>query len=203
MELEYKWMLPQGCTFQTVGSHPLIAEIVQNRTEFDMLGRYYDTQSHLFQRLGGTLRFRKENDHGVACMKITKEKIGAKALREEYEAEADNLIDGLHKLPDAGAPAALCEAALNEDMILLLCETDFHRSAWTLKIPSDAGETVAELAMDKGFFRRENRSQAFEEIELEFKSGDEAAFHAFCGILADTFGLIPQSLSKLARAMAV
>lgn len=203
MELEYKWMLPEGCTFADIQAAPMITEITQKREEIDMLGRYYDTQEALFQRLGGTLRFRKENDKGIACIKVTKQKIGAKALREEYETEAENLIDGLHRLPDAGAPRELCAAALDTDMLKLLCETDYHRTAWTLEIEADAEKCIGELAMDKGFFRRGERELAFEELELEYKSGDEATFHAFCEVLAETFSLIPQSRSKLARAMSL
>ena len=41
----------------------------------------------------------------------------------------------------------------------------------------------------------------FEEIELELKSGDTAAFIAYAEMLEQKFSLIPQKRSKLARAV--
>jgi asparagine synthetase B (glutamine-hydrolysing) len=49
----------------------------------------------------------------------------------------------------------------------------------------------------------ERGMQPFEELELEFKSGDEAAFHRFAAQLSTRFSLVPQPLSKLARAVRV
>ena len=40
------------------------------------------------------------------------------------------------------------------------------------------------------------------ELELELKSGDAAAFDAYAQALEQRFSLIPQPLSKLARAIA-
>lgn len=203
LELEYKWTLPDTCTFSALCADEMLTKVVCARHEIDMLGRYYDTKDALFQRNRGTLRFRKENGKGIACIKLTREKSGASALREEYEVEAKHLIDGLHKLPDVGAPYELCIQVLDEDMIYLLCETNYHRTALEISIPSDSKPTMAELALDAGVFCRENRRQSFQEIELEFKSGNEAVFHSFCEQFEQHFHLIPQTRSKLARAMAV
>lgn len=202
MELEYKWMLPTGCTFAQLTTNPRIADLIQHTEVFTMCAHYYDTPDALFHRMHGALRLRRENETSICCMKLTREKTGARALREEYEVAADSIAEGLQRLPEAGAPRAIC-AQIHADTLVELCCTDFRRHAYTLAIPSHAGACIAELAMDRGWFRRGTTEQAFTEIELEYKSGDEAAFLSYCDALAQDCQLIPQPLSKLARAMAL
>ena len=81
-------------------------------------------------------------------------------------------------------------------------KTDFIRNCWLLSVADDAPFT-AEFAIDVGTLGNARGMQPFEELELEFKSGDEAAFHRFAAQLSTRFSLAPQPLSKLARAVRV
>ncbi len=198
MEQEYKWMIPQ----ETLAPLAEYLHGLQGRLRHDtlhMAATYYDTPDDLVHRQGGALRIRRENDRSVCCMKRTLKKDGAQAIREEYETEAETLAEGLQKLPDAGAPRELC-IFLSHQTFRELGRTDFVRNCYLLEFPGDASFT-AEFAVDVGALGAADNMQPFEELELELKSGDADAFDAYARSLEQRFSLIPQPLSKLARAI--
>lgn len=198
MEREYKWIIPQD----TLAALAEFLHLEEKRISHDtlhMAAIYYDTADSLVYQNGAALRIRKENDRSVCCMKRTVMKLGAQALREEYEVEADTLAEGLRKLPDAGAPRAFCEMLLQQDF-RELGRTDFIRNCYLYKISADTSFS-AELAVDVGTLGSVSNMQSFEELELELKSGDPAAFIAYAEMLEKRFALIPQKRSKLSRAV--
>ena len=58
-----------------------------------------------------------------------------------------------------------------------------------------------ELALDEGALMGGGKTLPFAEIEVELKSGEEAAAIAFAETLARKFGLTPEPKSKAQRAM--
>ena len=60
-----------------------------------------------------------------------------------------------------------------------------------------------ELALDRGVLLGGNQEEPLCEVEVELKSGPEAAAVAFAALLADKFGLIPEEKSKFRRALAL
>ena len=199
MEREYKWMIPQD----TLAALADFLHQEQTRLSHEMLHMaavYYDTEDDLVYKNGAALRIRQENDRSVCCMKRTLKIEGAQALREEYEVEAQTLAEGLKKLPAAGAPQELCDL-LSGQQFRELGRTDFIRNCYLLEISADALFT-AEFAVDVGALGASGAMQSFEELELELKSGDTAAFIAYAEMLERKFALIPQKRSKLARAIA-
>lgn len=198
MEREYKWMIPQ----ETIAALADFLHRAQTRLAHDMLHMaaiYYDTEENLVYKNGAALRIRQENDRSVCCMKRTVKKQGAQALREEYEVEAATIAEGLQKLPAAGAPQDLCEL-LAKQSFRELGRTEFVRTCYLLEIKENASFT-AEFAVDVGSLGCPGKMQPFEELELELKSGDTAAFIAYADMLEQKFALIPQKRSKLARAI--
>ena len=199
MEREYKWLIPQETLSALAGTlHDAPGRL--SHDTLHMAAVYYDTPDNLVLRSGGALRLRRENARTVCCMKRTLKKEGAQALREEYETEAETLAEGLQKLPDAGAPQELC-ALLSQQAFRELGRTDFVRNCYLLAIGTPAAFT-AEFAVDVGSLGAADNMQPFEELELELKSGDAAAFQAYAEQLERDYGLIPQQKSKLARAVA-
>lgn len=195
MEQEYKWTLPQ----ETLPALAAFLHSAPERISHDtitMAAIYYDTPDNLVYRSGAALRIRRENAHSVCCMKRTLTKDGACAVREEYEVEAETVAEGLQKLPDAGAPRTLC-ALLAKQTFRELAVTEFVRNCSLLQFQTFS----AEFAVDVGQLGGRNCMQPFEELELELKSGDAQAFHAYAKELEARFALIPQELSKLARAV--
>ena len=196
MEREYKWKIPQETLAALADYLHGLQERLSHET-LHMAAVYYDTPDDLVYRNGAALRLRKENEKTVCCMKRTLKKEGAQALREEYETEADSLQEGLLKLPDAGAPRDLC-IFLSHQQFRELGRTDFVRNCYLLA-PEPA--FTAEFALDVGALGCADHMEPFEEIELELKSGDAAAFQAYADALEQRFRLIPQKRSKLARAI--
>ena len=195
MEQEYKWILPQE-TLRTLAADLHNAPERVSSDTINMAAIYYDTPDDLVYRSGAALRIRRENAHSVCCMKRTLTKDGACAVREEYEVEAETVAEGLQKLPDAGAPHALCEMLANQPF-RELARTEFVRRCILLRYET----FTAELAVDVGMLGGGANMLPFEELELELKSGDEAAFHAYAKELEAQFSLCPQTQSKLARAI--
>ncbi|MBR6106910.1 MAG: CYTH domain-containing protein [Oscillospiraceae bacterium] len=200
MELEYKWLIPRE-TLAALADFLRSSEARQSHEILHMAAEYYDTPDGLARRLGAALRLRRENGRTVCCMKRNVQKDGAQALREEYETEAAAIREGLQRLPDAGAPRDLC-LLLAEQQLRVTAKTDFIRNCWLLAFDVPAPFT-AEFAVDVGKLGNAERMQEFEELELEFKSGDAEAFRAFAEQLQTRFSLVPQPLSKLARAIRI
>ena len=198
MEREYKWKIPKDALAALAGYLHGLPERLSHDT-LQMAAVYYDTADDLVHRSGAALRIRRENDRSVCCMKRTLMKEGAQALREEYEVEAETLLEGLQKLPEAGAPRDLC-ILLQHQTFRELARTEFVRSCYLLQ--PDAAFT-AEFAVDVGALGITGNMQPFEELELELKSGDAAAFQAYAEQLEQRFSLEPQKASKLARAVHV
>lgn len=195
MEQEYKWSLPQETLAVLAAYLHSAAERVSHET-INMAAVYYDTPDNLVYRNHAALRIRRENAHSVCCMKRTLTKDGACAVREEYEVDAETVAEGLQKLPDAGAPRALCET-LAKQTFRELAKTEFVRNCSLLQFETFS----AEFAVDVGQLGGGTNMHPFEELELELKSGDAAAFHAYAKAFEQQFALIPQTQSKLARAV--
>ena len=200
MELEYKWKIP----------HETLAELAdclhrsQARRSHDtlhMAAEYFDTADGLVHRMGAALRLRRENDRTVCCMKRNVQKAGAQALREEYEVEAETLSEGLQRLPEAGAPRDLCLLIAGQQL-QVLAKTDFIRNCYLLEFDEPAPFS-AEFAVDVGQLGNAERTEQFEELELECKGGDAEAFKQFAEQLQARFSLVPQPLSKFGRAVSL
>ena len=189
MEQEFKW--------NTNEQIPALLQALPTNGAPEVLTMsavYYDTADRLLSHQKTGLRIRQENDQSVCCLKITEKNKDGLSLRYEYEVSAADILEGLEKLPAVGAPVSLCRQLLQSGVIPI-CRTDFVRKAYICTFP----EFSMELALDQGYF---NETVPFSELEAEQKSGEFAAFYDFCQNLQDQYSLIPQPLSKLARAMA-
>lgn len=195
MEKEYKWradeyLLGQALLWASsrIGS--------QSRT-IHMQSQYFDTLDGLLRQQQGALRLRRENERSVCCLKLRNENTpdGMRA-HEEYQCDAKTVQEGLHALPDKGAPRDLCEQALAAQLEMI-CNVDFRRCAVLLQ----EGDTVCELALDEGTLRHGGRTAPLCEIELEYVAGSEKVFHELAADLAGYLSLVPEPESKLARAM--
>lgn len=198
MEIEYKWEMPDAALLEDLFNDEAITACMDEARELHMCATYYDTENQDVYRLHGGLRVRRENDDSVCCLKLAASADGACKARQEFEVAADDITEGLRHLPEAGAPRAVC------DMLLAgnpqpTCETDFMRREQMMMCP----DFVATLAVDTGEMRNQGRMAPIHEIELEYVSGSEEAFHAFARQMQEDFSLEVQPLSKLARAIAL
>lgn len=173
-----------------------IAAIREKYGEFapiSMETTYYDTPDLKLSFHQWTLRRRLENGISVCTFKKPLED----GSRGEWEVTGDNIMQAVMELCQAGATWELMRATAGG--LMPLCGAKFTRLAQTLELET----CTVELALDQGVLTGRNRELAFAEVEVELKSGDEAAAAAFAAALADEFGLPPEPLSKFARAMAL
>lgn len=195
MERELKWQADRALQ-EAVAAWAQPFVVAQTCIQMD--ARYFDTADGLLQSRRAGLRLRLQNGESVCCLKCGGGVSGAEHVREEYECRAADIEAGLCGLAAAGAPATLL-SALAAHSVHEICRTAFTRHALTLH----ADEMTAELALDCGFLSRAGREAVLCEIELEHISGAQADFYAFSNRLNAAFPLIPEPLSKLARALSL
>ena len=170
-----------------------IREKYGNFTSISMETTYYDTFDLKLAFHHWTLRRRMENGVSVCTFKKPLDD----GSRGEWEVECGNIMEGVMQLCQAGAPWELMRATAGG--LQALCGAKFTRLAATLELPA----CTVELALDEGVLKGANRELPFAEVEVELKSGDEAAAVAFAKALAEEFRLEEEPRSKFARAIAL
>lgn len=162
-----------------------------NLSPIDMETTYYDTPDGALSALRWTLRTRFENGRCVCTVKTPAPNGG----RGEWETEWDDILEAVPELCKLGAPRQLL--LLTAGGVRAVCGARFYRLACTLELP----ECTLELAVDHGILLGGGRTLPLCEVELEHKSGSEAATAAFAAGFAKRYSLTPEPRSKFSRAM--
>ena len=157
-------------------------------TETPMSTTYFDTADGQLSRLRWTLRHRREGDRDVCTLKTP----GENNARGEWETECADILEALPILAEASG------LALPEQLVEV-CGARFTRLSRILELEG----CTAELALDAGVLLGGGRQIPLCEVELELKSGDQAALTAFAGSFQAKFGLSQEPESKFARAKAL
>ena len=160
-------------------------------TPISMETTYYDTPDHALGALRWTLRRRMENGRSVCTVKTP----GKDGARGEWETECGRIEDAIPVLCALGAPESLLR--LPKEGLIRSCGARFTRLAKTLTLE----RCTVELALDQGVLLGRDRELPFGEVEVELKSGSEAAAADFAEALAARFGLVPEPKSKVQRAL--
>jgi inorganic triphosphatase YgiF len=141
---------------------------------------YFDTPDAALAAAGTSLRVRDDGRRKVQTMKR-----GKGVSREEHEAEVTELDTSWPAL------AGLTLAPVSEVRILRRQRLVRFDGA-EIEVAADVGEAVAG-----------GRSEAFSELELELKSGPEAALHRLAAELGRAVPLTPSTTSKSDRGRAL
>ena len=158
---------------------------------FSMETAYYDNANRALSPLHWTLRRRYENGSAVCTLKTP----AAGHARNEWEVSAPTIEEAIGLLVAAGAPAELEAVAVRT--LIALCGARFTRLASTIT----ADGCTVELALDRGVLTGGEKALPFTELEVELKSGSDAAAIAFANLLALRFDLTPEHRSKHHRAL--
>ena len=150
---------------------------------------YYDTPDGALSARRITLRRRMENGRAVCTVKTPASGGG----RGEWEAECGDIRESLEILCKLGAPEDLL--ALPE--LVEVCGARFTRRACGVRF----GQSVLEVALDRGILTGGGRETPLCEVEVELKSGFDADADSYAAALAQTYGLTPESKSKFRRAL--
>jgi inorganic triphosphatase YgiF len=162
---------------------------------------YFDTPALALARAKSALRLRRAPEGWLQTFKTVGVAQNGLHARHEWEmpvaGEALEIDRLLHECDEAGVSTALSAAAAN---LIPLFRTDFQRTLWTLEVDG----AQVEAAIDQGEVSAEvngvTRRTPICEIELELKSGDEAALHTLAAELAQALpGLAPDDISKAQR----
>ena len=185
-EFELKYQ----ATPETIGA---IREKFGEFTPISMETTYYDTEDLSLRQRKWTLRRRLENEKSVCTVKTPL----PDGSRGEWETENTDLAAGVRQLCAMGAPKEILDYV--NCGVAPFCGAKFTRLAKTIVLPGGC----VELALDEGVLLGGGQEKPFSEVEVELKSGSDAAARDFAAALAAEFGLNPQPKSKLARAMAL
>jgi triphosphatase len=199
IEREIKLALPTS-------QHDELAQYFQELTgkagrKIQLANVYFDTPTLALAKAKSALRLRRTPDAWLQTYKTAGEARGGMHSRHEWEmpvkGEALEIDALLAACDDDHARHALKEAAPE---IGALFHTDFSRVIWDvehegaqIEVALDLGEVRADVAGEK-------RTTSISELEMELKSGDEAALSTLSAELRGRFiDLQPEDVSKAQR----
>ena len=169
----------------------ILEDLALEWTTYAMETTYYDTPGRELSRLRWTLRRRYENGRSVCAIKTPAFGGG----RGEWETECDDILAAVPELCKLGAPEELPN--FTQDGVEAVCGARFTRQAALVELEN----CTVELALDMGVLIGGGREQYLCELEVELKSGSEAAAVAYAKSLANQYGLRPEKKSKYRRAL--
>ena len=173
----------------------------QNGYETHLTNVYFDTPDRALAKAKSAVRLRGTPDQWLQTYKTAGESADGLHSRHEWEMpvagealEIDNLLE---ICDDEQARNALRDAAPE---LAALFRTDFARVIWNVELDGakieaalDLGEVVTEVD-------GERRTTPISELELELKSGDEAAMNNLAAQMRGAFlYLQPEDASKARR----
>ena len=156
-------------------------------TEIGMETTYYDTADQELSAKKCTLRCRLENGIAVCTLKTPGSGLG----RGEWD-----VLDQWSSETVAKLFAAAAEQPISFDTLVAVCGARFTRLAKTVALP----ECTVEIALDRGILMGGGREIPLCEVEVELKSGSEAAAATWAEQLAGRYGMQPERSSKFRRA---
>ncbi|NML33869.1 CYTH domain-containing protein [Paraburkholderia antibiotica] len=199
MEREIKLALPAAQVRSA--TQWFIARAGKDGEAIELVNIYFDTPQLTLASSKSALRLRQTPHGWLQTFKTVGQATNGLHSRHEWElpvAGAKLEIDALLNACDEPAAAqALKQAAPS---LIELFRTNFTRTLWQL----DVDGAQIEAAIDQGdVFANvdgETRRAPISEIELELKSGDEAALHTLAAELGKQIaGLAPDNVSKAQR----
>jgi triphosphatase len=199
MEREIKLALPS--TQVQAAQQWFVARAGMAGRPVKLVNIYFDTPELTLATSKSALRLRQTPDGWLQTFKtVGKAKDGLHS-RHEWElpvAGAKLEIDALLRACDEPSAADALRAAA--PTLIELFHTNFTRTLWHI----EANGTDVEAAIDQGEVlaevNGETRRAPISEVELELKSGDEAALHALAAELGKQIvGLAPDNISKAQR----
>lgn len=158
--------------------------------QIQMQTTYFDTPDGALSAHKITLRLRRENDATICTLKTPL----PDGSRGEWECPAEEIATGIACLHALGAPEAVLQ--LTQADLQPLCGAKFLRLA--TELPTADG--TAELALDTGILLGGGKEIPLCEVELELKTGSDAALESLAQALVTEFGLTKEPDSKFRRA---
>ncbi len=160
-EIELKLQLSPKAASK-LAKHPLLANIPTQRQH--LLNTYFDTPKLELHARRVAVRFRKKGWQWLCTVKSAEPASGGLAMRSEWETQATpGTFDFSHV--DNAEFRSFLERRIEQ--LEPVFTTDFKRQIWHVPF----GESLIELAIDRGHIESRGRTTPICEIELELLSG--------------------------------
>lgn len=161
-EIELKLQLSPKAASK-LAKHPLLANIPSQRLR--LLNTYFDTPKLELHKRRVAVRFRKKGWEWLCTVKSAEPASGGLAMRSEWETQATpGTFDFSHV--DNAEFRSFLEQRI--DQLEPVFTTDFKRQIWHVPF----GESLIELAIDRGWIESRGQRLPICEIELELLSGE-------------------------------
>ena len=192
-EIELKLQLTPSAARQLL-SHPLLVGIKAQKLH--LLNTYYDTPTLELHKRRIAMRFRKKGWQWLLTVKSAEPASGGLALRSEWETPAQPGVFDFSQVDD---PALRTFLEDKTPQLQPIFTTDFHRTIWHVPF----GQSLIEMAVDRGSVASNGRKTPICEIELELINGHIGDIFGLTRQLQDTLDLRPAVASKAERGYAV
>ncbi|WOD17638.1 CYTH domain-containing protein [Paraburkholderia kirstenboschensis] len=199
MEREIKLLLP-AAQVKAAGQW-FVARTGNEGRAIKLSNIYFDTPQLTLAASKSALRLRHTPDGWLQTFKTVGSAANGLHSRHEWEmpvaGEALEIDALLRECDEPTAAQALREAA---PQLIELFRTDFTRTLWQVSVDGSEVEAAIDQGNVLAEVNGELRRAPVSEIELELKSGDEAALHALSNELGKQIaGLAPENISKAQR----
>ncbi|MCH8502170.1 MAG: CYTH domain-containing protein [Aliidiomarina sp.] len=168
------------------------------QTTLQLANIYFDTRTTDLGNAKIGLRIRRWNDQCEQTIKFAGRSAGALSERPEYTVPCTTKIPNLALFPTAIWPENWNLDSLQEELIEQF-RTDFTRQRWLLT----RGDSVAEVALDRGMILAAEQAEEIAELEVEMQRGHLAELLPAIEHIRAEFSLLPGSKSKAQRGYAL
>ena len=165
-ELELKLALSEE-DFERLLAHPRLSEPGDGKSQKILKSIYYDTPDFRLRDLGIALRVRDDGKGLVQTVKADVRFENGVSNPIEVEAPVGSLKPDLERISDKGLRRKLSKAVSGSSLERAF-ETRVTRTSYKL----ETGDSLVELALDRGEARAKRRKTPIREAELELIEGD-------------------------------
>ena len=188
-EIELKLQLSPKSS-RKLAAHPALAAVKPQKLR--LLNTYYDTPELTLHQRRIALRFRQKGWQWLLTVKSAEPASGGLALRSEWETAATPGCFDFRHVDDAELRSFLENCS---ERLVPVFTTNFKRQIWHLPF----GESLIELAIDRGHIESGGKRQSICEVELELLSGEVPDIFGLTRHLQDQIDLVPAIASKAER----
>ena len=189
IEIELKLQLTPKSA-RKLAVHPLLANIAPQKLH--LLNTYYDTPKLTLHARRIAVRFRQKGWQWLLTVKSAEPASGGLAMRSEWETQA---TPGHFDFSHVDNPELQSFLEQASEQLEPVFTTDFKRQIWHVPF----GESIIELAIDRGTIASKGNRKVICEVELELLSGRVADIFALTRSLQEDIDLTPAIASKAER----
>jgi len=197
-EIEAKFAVPDARLLARLSGEPTLAGMrLSPPTTVEVHDTYLDTEDGAVAAAGYAWRVREADGRETTTLKALAVTTGPVHRREEIEVPMFGSPDGW---PD-GTAKELARRIIGDAALHPLVALTQHRTSRMIR---KSRRTVAVMSLDEVTAHAGTYTDQYCEVEVELgRRGTEADLSALVACLRDEWGLIPESRSKYARAMAL